>query len=1023
MPEQQQELSQASLLDSPSAYIGRDEQKALLLRETDYLVHGVDVGCRVLFFQAEGGVGKTRLLQQYPMIVQKTSPEVRIAHPIDLYRFEVRSPNVIEQELINGLKQHAVHAPEWYRLRSAEVDTLFEEYYRASNIYMYSPDAAYASEQLRMAFVTCWNNLTASYPLVISFDTIETLFNSPAPVEAVIMTEGGDAGETLFLDWISTVLPQLRRTLVLCSSRPLNPRQYPTHPLVDRLEQRNLLVAPVQELKPFTEAQDIETYLKEYDVAVAAEEISYIKDITQGRPLLLTCYAEVKRPDSMIPLIKNPENVTDREGFEEYILDYILHPFQHTEPHVRTFLYCLFFLAIARRGLRRMDLRMLFQQQQYTQVVDAVIDQLNTALVKTLPATWVDDTGISNQVSTDILFLHDEIYQMIDDSGLVGALGLDSATDSVLQYLVDMSKQQVEQAKKHQQQWMGSAELLRAMSDHVYYAVTLNIVQGYRIYTIYVDQLLDQHNIDAALVVSDTFWRTLGWSVNEQGEVVQPVRLKESQSLTYTQIIHDEQVRQVRLLHAQARAQEALDRATQLYEKFKQEGWLERDLYLRIDLSLLLAHVIMLARSSGYHESAVQHFSDVITLLADANASLLDADEFLRLRRRYFLGVAYTLRGYLHREEQDFVKAQADAEAARAAFKAYNDNEAQVLNEDVRSALAQVTNNLAYSFSLSGELRRALRFSEEILERYIDACSLYQRALFYNTNALILINMGRYLEAEEPLNQAMQAADKCGIKRAKGLVMHARGRLERETHNARRAGESRPEIGEYYAKAKDYLEGEPDSLREVYFEWSSFVRELAVFYKNQQRDFKMAEDYKLMALDLLDKSLEQLHGDAPTQRADCLKSKAIIHNLMEEYDMAAALLDEVEALLRNNPMPAFGQVISGKVALQRSVIQLRSQGNYQEALRLMTIALARVYLFAGRHRDQGDFEQQIERFVQEIPHDELQAFKELLDSEQVIVALDDAELSYQPPNAEKWETVWRGSVRFVSDTIANQLAI
>jgi hypothetical protein len=157
--------------------------------------------------------------------------------------------------------------------------------------------------------------------------------------------------------------------------------------------------------------------------------------------------------------------------------------------------------------------------------------------------------------------------------------------------------------------------------------------------------------------------------------------------------------------------------------------------------------------------------------------------------------------------------------------------------------------------------------------------------------------------------------------------------------------------------------------------------------------------------------------------ADFLKSKAIIHNLMEEYDMAAALLDQAEAILRDVIMPEFGQVISGKVVLQRSVIQLRFYKNYQEALRLMTIALARVYLFARRHRDQADFELQIEKFVREIPTEELKAFKELLDSRQLIVSVDADDLSYQPPAPTAWQTVWPGSARFVSETIATQLAV
>jgi hypothetical protein len=121
------------------------------------------------------------------------------------------------------------------------------------------------------------------------------------------------------------------------------------------------------------------------------------------------------------------------------------------------------------------------------------------------------------------------------------------------------------------------------------------------------------------------------------------------------------------------------------------------------------------------------------------------------------------------------------------------------------------------------------------------------------------------------------------------------------------------------------------------------------------------------------------------------------------------------------PTPEYGQLISGRLALQHADVALHETMDHQDALRWMAVGLARAYVFAPQHRDQETFEHLIERFLDEVPQPELEQFVEDLDSGALTLAADD--LSYAQPDAAAWRTAWRSSTDFVADSIATQLGI
>jgi hypothetical protein len=412
-----------------------------------------------------------------------------------------------------------------------------------------------------------------------------------------------------------------------------------------------LLAVPVQQLEPFREVDEAAWYLKNYDIPL--KNIPIILQSTGGRPLLMACYAELGRmfpiPEEGMPLV--------RASLEEALIEYILNPLR-PELNItdRTRVLCLYFLAYARRGIRRADLLTLCQARtEWLPTVDEqVIDNLHKlAIVKerqfSHPAETetarADANNLTNPTNptedTRFLFLHDEIQLLLDnhehDEEIV------EAKELVLNHLCIMSKKQVQQA-------MRPASLLKTMADHLYYEMTRNIKQGYAIYQVYADWLIRDRAIDEVILLSDVFWSTLNTSVHRHGRASFPYREALVESDLFEQdMLYDQQVMRSKIAFAQDYYIEAMEQAERLYHTLVQQGIFPADeqlptaerlgkyLYLYVDLNLIRVIATIQARPDVDEPLAEQIYPRLMQLLEDKN-NIPAQDRFTRLRRLYFLG-------------------------------------------------------------------------------------------------------------------------------------------------------------------------------------------------------------------------------------------------------------------------------------------------------------------------------------------------------------------------------------------------
>lgn len=1024
-------------------YIGREQIKhslAAYARQTIELP-----ACHVLYFEGEGGLGKTRLLQLCPLILEELlGPEaarLRMCEIVDFYSFQNRVPLVIESQLIDGLKQTA--ASEAYRLPAEQIDSIFADYARERITYLQArerrddTDLATLLHHLRTTFVACWNRLSQQHPLIIAFDTLETLFFE-APAESLVNTgipsddappesAAVTAGLELVAAWMHAVLPHLQHTLVLLSGRPV-PLPLQENWLVERLTEWDLLREEVYRLQRFESPAAIRAYLEAYNCTVANDQdIAYIRQITDGRPLLLTCYAETRRDNhAMPPGLPDLDRThcTSRPAFEDWLIATLLNPVAAADPtsprsmQQNTLAYCLYFLVYARRGIRVDQLKALFaelasaQHDQGDLPYDAAtVEQLGqVALVKQ---------------NADVLFLHDEIFVMIDSSRKPDQLGL---REAVLEFLCRTSAATVRATSAA----AASDTLLGRMADHMYYELTRQLVRGYWLYAVYSDRLLENRDQNAVLVLSDAFWRTLSYGILADGTWEYPYMdaLADADLVSRAQILRDEQVRYVELLRVQGAGQAALHQAQHLFQHYSAAGAIPAantretvaavleypDLYLFVNLSLKLLFSEIITGPPDLSQSE-RLCNLIIDLLGERGPAPLPAP-LLHLRRMFFLGTAYAVRNQLRSIQRRFDEALDDGKRAVKALEAYSQQPATTheLNDNVLAALAQTMNNLAYDFAQRGNFKAALLLSDKLTADrgdYINHLPDYRRVLIYNTRALIHIMKTDYTYAERPLKQAEALLENVQNQRLHGLVLFARIQLEIARMKANQ--ERNEQIEQQFVAVVGYLAKNTNQLPEVYDRWASYQRHLAALCR-AQGDQQRAAAHLQRALDLLDAGLPFTAATGDSNRADLLTSKAAILNIQGHFEQAAALLQQAENLLATVRASSYAQIVSGRIALQYADIALHHRHDYQAALRYMTIALARIYVFAEYHRDQETFERVIDQFLAEVPRPELDVFHAQRDT--LDLQVDD--LPYQRPDPGAWRGAWRRSLRTINASIEYQ---
>lgn len=973
-----------SKLERSKEYVGRHEEIRLLL-ETAKQVANAPI-CRALYFEAQGGLGKTRLLEDSPQLIKMVSRNFFTSDLVDMYDYANRETTWIERRLVLGLRQQ--HPQQTDRLPRTVVDQYFRAYYETYEQYT-SNQSASSSILLTRAFIRCWNNLAQEYPLLIRFDTLEKLFTHQPNPDALATDEDGINTSVYVVDWLRHLLTQLKHTLFLFSGRPVAENR-----LLNMLYAEGVLASEVRVFQPLLDLDVVQEYLVSVGAAFDASQLEHIRYITEGRPLLLTCYAE--RQNQRLPLLGEPQN---RLEFEDLLLDTILNPLAQTDAGHRTLAYCLYVLSYARRGIRRADLQRLFARLGLAPE-PAVIESLGSlALIKTVQARGLEATA-----DDDLLLLHDEIYQLLDDSGRPDALGLREQT---LAFLCERSHQLVSETGGH------GPLLLAAMSDHVYYMLTYNLNQGYRCYAEYMDYLLMVRYEREALILSDVFWGTLTYRTLRNGQECYPYldTLAQEPLLTYQMIRYDEQIRRLKLYHSRDRLALAVQLADQLEAAFHQEGFtlthptdtnVASQYHTLVDFELTRA-AGLLRHNPHQLEQLAPRLADLIAKLENTPIERFQVNFFLLLSRAYKLYGDVLFR--LKRCDPASKSYETGMDRLRTfqiqAISTVMLPPAWYLYLEVR-----LSAGLALSFAWNGQLERANQLIQRALERARDQqVSSYDYVLLNHSCASIALLRDDHDQANTALRLAKASARLSGVLAILGLVQGTeavRDSMLSDTNPV-----LSPEIENFYAEALRLLQNDRTNSAELLAD-RACASCGGVVYSTMAKQ-RLAEHWQ-QAMNEVDVALESQPTAYVLRRAELLERQAMLYTLVDQLEAAGECVRQAEALLAE-PLPCYAQVICARIALLRALWSQHTD-DVQRVLEQIVCAFARAYLFARRQAALNELDLVVRQLLPGLPHAELRHMQQRIKLQQCYISIRD--LRMQLPAPALWIEAWDSALQFVN---------
>ncbi|MCX7790464.1 MAG: hypothetical protein N2378_07470, partial [Chloroflexaceae bacterium] len=485
--------------------------------------------CHVLYLEGGGGQGKTFFLRQIPSLVEPQP--AFIARIIDLADTENRNGPFLEQTIIEGL---SANQEEPYRLAPDALDKAFAAYYARREQLERDRDRltgdAFETRwaEVRAAFAEALNQIALQRPVILRFDTAESLTGEPPEPELQELLASTQrlagielrfpSALDLFFDWFKAVIPRLRRVLVLICGRP-TPASRPDATLRGRCASLPQVTMHQSDLHPLN-PQEIAEYLQDASTDFTPDQVAQAYHISGGAPLLVASYVWLRMTD------RQPSfTVTSRSDFERHLITRVLNPvLSWASFPIKVLAYCLYVLAYARRGLTREQLDAFlarqnlpgpherFSAEERQQYADLIAHLGEVALVKERP-------------QSGLLYLHDEVHRMIDEWQIADRMDLRGET---LRYLRDLAVAEHEnRLRVRAVEPAERAALLVAISNRLFYELELDVSTGYAEYLLAQLRLFNNREYELPLLLRDDFWRWINLRATDsenEGRSYQPRR-------------------------------------------------------------------------------------------------------------------------------------------------------------------------------------------------------------------------------------------------------------------------------------------------------------------------------------------------------------------------------------------------------------------------------------------------------------------------------------------------------------------
>jgi tetratricopeptide (TPR) repeat protein len=687
-----------------------------------------------VYYLADGGLGKTRLLEELEQKVKAAGPKFSFSGIMDLYHTDTHSNSDVEHTIVQGLDPAEHYFPRYRAERT--------QYIRIRERGADPGELERRRQQLSGMFVEECNRMALeAHKLVLCFDTIELLQYESSIVEERARLDEVDAR---LKPWLLKTLPQLHNVLVVFAGRPRQPASDEASASLHVRLLKDMETAfrredshwEAIELKPFTQAETDEFIhsLSGSRELIPAGVLPLVHRLTEGRPIFLHLILDLigrlsQEPgrilalfDQWADLAQSNEGDAQLQGARHEVQEAILASLQNDAGDLSGYFARL---ALMPKGIDADVLQEVFGM---------TLLEAQKFLDRIRPLSFVKQHKGRLGAQLERFFLHDEMYRLLTSPTLISyvrveerAMAARLATSYYVHRITEMTEQQQQQQDPAARAGL-RRQLQQLQVEQLYYLLAQDVHAGYDKFRKLSDQAHRDRQVGFSMQLLDEFLRFYNTPARR--------RLFAMAEIEPEQVTRENALLWLERFHWWA----SYERAVAFAETLMADpvGFHIRDEDLASWGNLYAFWVRDRTILYGYEPATIEKARPALDALrlcrSPGRAELL-----ARARLATSIGYMLDQGGLLDSAAPCYVEA-------KTAFSSLN---------GYRDELAMLLNNMAYLYATQGQMTLARSLASEALRINRELNNIYSRGLTLATLANVEIRRGDYRQAADYGKEAL----------------------------------------------------------------------------------------------------------------------------------------------------------------------------------------------------------------------------------------------------------------------------
>jgi len=718
-----------SLFSARAPLVGREAELARL----DRYLHARGER-HFVYYWADGGLGKTRLLEELEQKVREAGSRFCFSGIIDLYHTDTHSNSDVEQAIVQGFDPEERYFPRYRSERS--------QYTRIRERGADPGELERRRKLLSGIFVEECNRMAQEvHRLVLCFDTIELLQYESSIVEERARLDEIDAR---LKPWLLTTLPQLHNVLVVFAGRPKQPSfDEASFNLHARLL-KDMEAAfrgedshwEAIELKPFTPAES-EAFIRVLSGSrdlIPVATLPLVYRLTEGRPIFLHLVVDLigrlsPEPARILALFDRWADLTQAadddarlQAARQQVQEAILSSLQNDAGDLSGYFARL---ALMPKGIDADILQEVFGMP--TVEAQRFLDRIR-------PLSFVKQHREQSGAQPERFFLHDQMYHLLTSPKLIPHIRVEEramAARLATAYYARRIEQMTQRLGPEQSAVAVAGvrhQLQQLQIEQLYYLLVQDVRTGYQKFRDLSDQAHRERQVGFSMQLLDEFLRFYNTPPRR--------RLFAMAEISPEQVTRENALLWLERFHWWA----SYERAIEFAEKLMADP---TGFYIRAEDLAIWGHLYAFwvrdrTIRYGYEPRTIEAARPTLEAL---RRSETPGHSELLARARLATSIGYMLDqgGLLDSAAPYYVEAKT----AFTALGSYRDE------------LAMLLNNMAYLYATRGEMTMARSLASEALRINRELNNIYSLGLTLTTLANVEIRRGDYRQAADYAQDAL----------------------------------------------------------------------------------------------------------------------------------------------------------------------------------------------------------------------------------------------------------------------------